>query len=255
MDGGIIMADWISYKELAWTEPILAPPESCSEEIENYCSLIKKHSQIEPVTLLHLACGAGSFDHTFKKHFKVTGVDLSVGMLNVARGINPEIEYLEGDMRSVNLGRLFDAVVIPESIGYMTTVDDLRKTISTAKDHLKPGGILLIVAHMKEEFQDNNFAYTGRANDINITVFENNYVLNPPGDMYEATIVYLIRRAGELKIYNDRHLLGLFTTNLWMELLSEQGLEVKRFSLNELYDSYILGEGEYPMTMFVCLKT
>lgn len=248
------MSGWISYNELAWTEPILAPPESCREEIETYCSLIKKHSQIEPVTLLHLACGAGSFDHTFKKHFKVTGVDLSVGMLNVARGINPEIEYLEGDMRSVNLGRLFDAVVIPESIGYMTTKEDLRKTISAATAHLKPGGILLIVAHVKEEFQENNFAYSGCANDIDITVLENNHILKPRGDIYEATIVYLIRKGGVLQIYNDRHLLGLFTTNLWMELLSDQGLEVKRLSLNELYSSYILGEGEYPMTMFVCLN-
>ena len=248
------MAGWISYNELAWTEPILAPTESCREEIENYCSIIKKHSKIEPATLLHLACGAGSYDYTFKKHFQVTGVDLSAAMINVAKNINPEIEYLEGDMRSVNLGRLYDAVVIPDSIGYMTTKEDLRKTISAATFHLRPGGILLIVAHMKEEFQENNFAYTGCANDIDIVVFENNYILKPPGDMYEAIIVYLIRRAGELQIYNDRHLLGLFTTDLWMELLSNQGLEVKRFSLNELYSSYILGEGEYPMTMFVCLK-
>lgn len=249
------MADWISYNELAWTEPILAPPDGCREEIENYCSVIKKHSQIEPLTLLHLACGAGCFDYTFKKHFKVTGVDLSIAMLSEAKKINPEIEYLEGDMRSVKLGRLFDTVVIPDSIGYMTTKDDLRKTISAATAHLRPGGILLIVAHLKEEFQENNFAYAASENDIDINVFENNYILKPRGDIYEATIVYLVRRAGELKIYNDRHLLGLFTTDLWMELLSEQGLEVKRFSLNELYDPYILGEGEYHLTMFVCLKT
>lgn len=249
------MAGWISYNELAWTEPILAPPESCREEIEKYCSVIRKHSQIEPVSLLHLACGAGSYDYTFKKHFQVTGVDLSGAMINVAKKINPEVDYLEGDMRSVNLGKLFDAVVIPESIGYMTTKEDLNKTISTATAHLKPGGILLIVAHLKEEFRENNFAYAASENDIDITVFENNYILKPLGNMYEATIVYLIRRAGELQIYNDRHLLGLFTTQTWMELLSDQELEVKRFPLNELYGSYILGEGEYPMTMFVCLKS
>ncbi len=248
------MADWVSYNELAWTEPILAPPESCREEIENYCLVIRKHSQIESSTLLHLACGAGSYDYTFKKHFQVTGVDLSGAMINVAKKINPEVDYLEGDMRSVNLGKPFDAVVIPESIGYMTTKEDLNKTISTATAHLKPGGILLIVAHMKEEFQENNFAYTGSANDIDITVFENNYILKPQGDIYEATIVYLIRKAGELQIYNDRHLIGLFTTKVWMELLSDQELEVKQFSLNERYGSFILGEGDYPMTMFACLK-
>ncbi len=84
---------WIGYEELAWIEPIIAPPEQFREETESYCRLIRKHARIEPHTLLHLASGAGINDYTFKKYFNVTGVDISRGMLEVAKEINPEVTY------------------------------------------------------------------------------------------------------------------------------------------------------------------
>jgi len=50
---------WLAYNELAWTEPIIAPPEEYAEETEQYIKVIKEHSKIEVKTLLHIGCGAG----------------------------------------------------------------------------------------------------------------------------------------------------------------------------------------------------
>jgi SAM-dependent methyltransferase len=100
---------WCSYSKLAWTELILASPEEYSEETEQYISIIKEHSKIEVRTLLHLGCGAGGNDYTFKKHYKVTGVDISENMLEIARCLNPEVVYYHGDMRTIELGECFDA--------------------------------------------------------------------------------------------------------------------------------------------------
>ncbi len=248
------MEKWISYNELAWTEPIVAPPELLSDEIELYCRLIRENSLIEPKTLLHLASGAGIGDYTFKKHFAVTGVDISKGMLEVARQINPEVTYHFGDMRTVDLGEKFDAVAIPDAIGYMTTVEDLRRALQNASKHLNPGGVLMITAHMKEEFRENNFAYSGTRDDLDVTVFENNYIPDPKGTIYEATIVYLVRRSGELTVYTDRHIIGLFDSQVWYDLFSELALEVKQVALKDLYAPFILGEGEYPLRVFACIN-
>lgn len=144
--------EWPSYSELAWTEPIIAPPEEYEEETELFIKVIKEHSRIEPNTLLHLGCGAGGNDYTFKMHFKVTGVDISEGMLEIARKQNPEVTYIYDDMRSIELRECFDAVAIPDSIGYMTTLEDLRSAVLTAYMHLKPGGVLLIIASIAEQF-------------------------------------------------------------------------------------------------------
>jgi ubiquinone/menaquinone biosynthesis C-methylase UbiE len=245
---------WIVYNDLAWTERIVALPEDYTEEAELYVRLLRERAAAEPKTLLHLGCGAGGHDFTFKRHFRVTGVDISEGMLEVARETNPEIRYIHGDMRSVVLDERFDAVVIPDSIGYMTTEEDLRTAVRTAASHLKPGGALLITVNMKEEFRDNNFVYTGSKGNIEIVVFENNYVPASNPATYEATIVTLIRRSGVLETYAECHTLGLFPTETWLRVLQEAGFETTETRLDDLYAPFIQGDGAYPLRVFVGVK-
>jgi SAM-dependent methyltransferase len=246
---------WRAYSDLAWTEPIIAPPEDYAEETEAYVKAIKEHSKIEAKTLLHLGCGAGINDYTFKRHFKVTGVDISENMIENARNLNPEIVYLRGDMRTIKLGESFDAVAIPDSIGYMTTLKDLRKAVITTYKHLKPDGVLLIMANIKEQFKQNSFVYTGSKGNVEITLFENNYISARTETTYEATLIFLIRREGKLEIHTDRHIIGIFNLKTWLDLLKEVGFEVKHMKMEHLYDRFVMGEGEYPLTMFICIKS
>ena len=243
---------WLAYNKLAWTEPIICPPKECYEEVESLSKTIINNSKIKPKTLLHLGCGAGIYDYTFKRHFNVTGVDISDGMLKIAKKFNPKVKYVHGDMREIRLKPRFDAVAIPESIGYMTTVKDLRKAINTAYSHLKTEGILLIVAHIQDNFKENNFVYTGSKNDINITIFENNRIINKTS--YEATIIYLIRRKKKLEIYSDKHTIGLFKLDTWNKLLKESGFNVKKIKAKNTYDRFMLQDGDYPRAVFICRK-
>lgn len=241
---------WIAYNELAWTEDLLADPAEYENEVSVYVDLIKSTAKEPPLTLLHLGCGAGGHDHIFKRHFTVTGIDLSLGMLNKARAAHPEIEYLEDDMRTLRLNRQFDAVAIPDSIDYMVSLNDLRQAIQTAVKHLKTGGVLLVVGHTAETFQNNNFAYTGEKDDIHVTLLENNYVNPFSPDTYEITLIYLIRRKGKLTTYTEHTIAGLFSQATWDKIFSDAGLSMRKKSLDGIYDKYLLDEGKYPLTIF-----
>ncbi len=245
---------WKAYNELAWTEMILCSPKDCIEETELYCKAIRENTKTELKTLLHLGCGAGINDYTFKNHFRVTGVDISKSMLKIARDLNPDVSYFYGDMRSIKLPELFDVVAIPDSIGYMVTLEDLKKTLLTAYNHLKQDGVLLIVTQVREEFKENNFVYSGSKDDINITLFENNHILDSSKEKCEAVLIYLVRRKGKLKIYHDRHTIGLFTLETWVRLIKNIGLDMTQLKINNLYDRFIMNAGEYSQTMFVCHK-
>jgi len=253
-ESGMSKPKWHAYSDLAWTESIVTSPDESAEETELFVKVIKENSNIEVRTLLHLGCGAGANDYTFKMHFSVTGVDISDGMLEIAEKRNPEVTYVYGDMREIDLNECFDAVAIPDSIGYMTTIEDLRAAINTACKHLRPGGVLLIVAHTSEGFRENNFAYTGSKEDIDVTIFENNYVSKSDRTIYEATFVYLIRQKGKLVIYTDCHTLGVFTRATWIALLTDAGLEIKQIKMDHSFDRFILGEGQYPLLVFICIK-
>jgi SAM-dependent methyltransferase len=246
---------WLAYSDLAWTEHIIAPPDEYTEETELLVNTIKQHSKIDLKTLLHLGCGAGGNDYTFKRHFKVTGVDICENMLGIARDLNPEAVYHHGDMRTIELGECFDIVVAPESIDYMRTENDLHSAMMTAQKHLKPEGVFLVVANTAERFSQNNFVYTGSRDDIEITLFENNYIPQYPRTTYEATLIYLILRKGKLEIYNDRHILGLFKLETWLELLKKAGFDtINQISIDQAYDRFMVGEGKYPRSIFVCSK-
>lgn len=245
---------WISYNDLAWTEDWVADPAEYEHEVMVYVDLIKGAAAEPPRTLLHLGSGAGGHDTIFKRHFAVTGVDLSVGMLNKARQAHPDVEYFEGDMRTIRLNRQFDAVAIPDSIDYMASQEDLQQAIQTAVTHLKTGGVLLVVAKTEEIFRNNNFAYSGERAGIHVTVLENNFINPFRPHTYEATLVYLIRRQGELTIHTDHQVLGLFPQALWDEVFRNAGMTMQKKDLEGIYDAFILNGGEYPLVVFVGQK-
>jgi SAM-dependent methyltransferase len=245
------MSDWKAYGELAWTERLLSGPEDYRPEAELCIELIRQSATAPVKTLLHLACGAGGHDRFFSGCFEVTGVDISPVQLQLAREHNPGVEYIEGDMRSIRLDRQFDAVAIPDSIDYMATRSDLEAAIATAVAHLKPGGVLLVAAKTAETFHDNNFVYTGEGDGVQVTVFENNHVPADRPESYEAVMVYLVRRNGQLTIDYETHRLGLFGRAYWDDLFACAGLQMRTVTRDDFYDRWLQGEGSYPMTFFV----
>ena len=233
------------YSDLAWLWPVVSPPEDYAEEVEQAVRLIEEHRRIPVHTLLDLGCGGGHNDRWFKQHFRVTGVDLSPAMLDLARQLNPECTYHEGDMRSVRLGVTFDAVVIADSIDYMLNEADLLQAFTTAYTHLHPGGILITYAEEYRERFDQNATTsdTNARGNLEVTLIENTYDPDDRDTTYEYTLIYLVRHTGELQVELDHHILGLFSLSTWEALLREAGFEI----LQEDTD-------DQGVTHFVCLK-
>lgn len=109
--------------------------------------LIQSHSP-GAKTILNLGCGSGRHDEVLAElGYAVTGVDLSRPMLEAARkraAGNSALEYLEGDVRTLRLGRPFDAVLsLFHVMSYQSSTDDLLAAFATAHAHLEPDGCFL----------------------------------------------------------------------------------------------------------------
>lgn len=245
---------WKVYNEWAWTESVIATHEDYAAETEIIIKIIKENLKTGGNALLHLACGAGGNDYTFKKEFDVIGVDISPGMLEIAKKLNPEAVYHLGDMRTCQLNDTFDVVAIPDSIGYMTTKEDLKLVMDNAYKHLKPGGVFIVTAHTREEFKENNFVYTGSDGETHLTIFENNYIPDTDPSKYEATIIYLIRNKDKLETFSETHTIGLFKRETWLELLTHSGFKVQQARADDFYDNYLMAEGQYKQTIFINIK-
>ena len=96
-------------------------------------------------TVLDLGCGTGGHALPLaRRGYRVTGVDRSAGMLEKARekaGAGGP-EFLEGDLRSLDIGRTFDAAVMMFAVlGYQVENQDVLAALRTVARHLKPGGL------------------------------------------------------------------------------------------------------------------
>lgn len=216
------------YKDLAWLWPLWENVEEYRQESELFARLIKKYAKIKVCTLLDMGCGGGKNAFHLKKHFAVTGIDISKAMLKNAKKLNPECDFQIADMRSLDLKRQFDSVFINDSIVYMTTKGDLLKVFRSAYKHLKPGGVMITYPDKcKEVFKQNETTiWSSRRDDMDLTFIENNYDPNPRDNTFEATLIYLIRKRGKLRIEQDLHVCGLFSLDVWRASLRQAGYEV-----------------------------
>lgn len=236
------------YKDLAWLWPTMSPPEEYVEEAEFLTGLIRSYLDYEPKTMLHLGCGGGHIDMTFKKYFAITGVDKSTNMLELARNLNPECDYITGDMRNISLKRLFDIALIYDSVNYMTTETDLKAVFQTAFRHLKPGGLALtVVEQIPDKFQQNKTKFQHRQKGkIELTYIEHWYDPDPADSTYETVFVYLIRKYGHLSIEHDLHVCGIFPLETWERLLKEVGFKSEKDTFK--HSTFSPGE-EYPILL------
>jgi SAM-dependent methyltransferase len=234
------------YKDLSWLWPVLSPPEDYIEEAEFLTNIIRDYLEFEPNTMLHLGCGGGHIDMTFKKYFEITGIDKSENMLNLARGLNPDCIYKSGDMREIRLDERFDVCLIYDSVNYMLTKEDLKKVFETAYFHLKPDGLMLtVVEETPDKFVQNKTKTNSRKKkDIELTYIEHWYDPDVNDFTYETTFVYLIRRKSDLSIEVDKHICGMFELDVWEKLMIESGFS----QLKETFRHSTFSPGEeYPI--------
>ena len=133
------------YTDLAYLWPLMSPPEDYREEARVILEAIEERLGSGPLRVLDLGSGGGHHLHHIARRHRATAVDLSDAMLAHSRGLNPGVSHHVGDMREVRLGETFDVVLIHDAVSYLLTEDDLLAAFTTARAHLRPGGLLLVV--------------------------------------------------------------------------------------------------------------
>jgi len=237
------------YDELADWWPVFSSPAEYRREAVHLTRVLRKSTAPPPRTVLELGSGGGNSAFHMKAHFAMTLVDLSPGMLAVSRQINPECEHIEGDIRTVRLGRTFDAVFVHDAVCHMTTETDLRAVMRTAFEHCRPGGVAMFVPDfVRETFaagtdQGGNDSARGSLRFLQWIVDP-----DPMDTTYLVDFAILIRNpSGEARVVHERHVLGLYPRARWLGLLREVGLKPSIVSDGKVRELF-LGHRPQPPT-------
>ncbi|MBK8029901.1 MAG: class I SAM-dependent methyltransferase [Chloroflexi bacterium] len=102
-----------------------------------------------------IGCGPGQIARYLSDHGAAAcGVDLSPGMLAQARTLNPDLEFTQADMRTLEgiadgacagISAFYSIIHVPES--------ELAQAFAAFKRVLQPGGVVLLAFHLGAEIK------------------------------------------------------------------------------------------------------
>ncbi len=229
----------LMYTELAEWWPLLSAPDDYTEEAALYSRLLEAACDGPIASLLELGCGGGNNACHMKSRFdRLVLTDVAPGMLAVSRALNPDCEHHLGDMRTLRLNRVFDAVFIHDAVSYMATEADLRQAMKTAWVHCRPGAAVLFAPDdLIENFRPSSDS--GGHDEVlpdgapgcprGLRYLEWDWDPDPHDGIYRSDYAYLLReRDGTVRVVHDHHVGGLFSRARWLALLGTVGFTEAR---------------------------
>lgn len=117
-------------------------------EIDFYRNLLAS-TELSASGVLEIACGTGRVTIPLARTgVDITGIDLSTEQLDKARqksaGMS-NIHWVNGDMRTFELGRKFGIAIIPgHSFQFLNTPGDQVQCLENIRRHLVSGGLLVV---------------------------------------------------------------------------------------------------------------
>ena len=113
------------------------------EKVPFVVDILHKYQSLE---VLELGCGSGLFTIPLKQQgFKIEGLEISPEMIKVTQQKEPDLKLYQGDMRSYNLPKSFDAILIlSATLTLLQNHQEMNQCLQRTYEHLKPGGILFL---------------------------------------------------------------------------------------------------------------
>src|SRR5919106_2353105 len=240
----------LMYSEIAEWWPLLSSPEEYEEEAPFFTRTLIEASDEPPKTVLELGSGGGNNASYMTKDFEMTLVDLSPQMLEVSKRLNPDCEHVVGDMRTVRLGRQFDAVFVHDAIDYMTSTADLAAAVETAFVHTRPGGAAMFCPdHIRENFKPSTEHGGSDGDGRGLRYLQWTWDPDPDDSRYTTDYAYLMRDPdGSVRSLHDRHECGLFGAEEWKSIVEDAGYvpELVPFVHSEVEEDLVVIVGTKP---------
>ena len=127
-----------------------------------------------PSSVLDAGCGTGRVAIELARHgIEVVGVDVDPSMLETARTRAPDLSWVEADLRSFDLARTFDVVVMAGNVPLFTPPGTQAELVASVARHVDANGVL--VAGFSTDWSDRPYdveSYDAACGEAGLVVVE-----------------------------------------------------------------------------------
>jgi SAM-dependent methyltransferase len=179
-------------------------------------------------TVLDAGCGTGEHARLLANEgFEVDGLDLDPAFVRIASLKHPAGRFVEADMSDFRLSRRYDAVLcLFSAIGYLETLDRVRRAVRCFREHLTPGGVMIVEPWFAPGAMnpDRVVRNTVDAGDVQVTRVSR---VEIEGRLSRLFFDYEITDGAGTRHASEIHVLGLFTHEELLSTFRDAGFTVE----------------------------
>lgn len=190
--------------------------------------------ELKDKSVLDIGCGTGVLSIKFaERGSRVTGVDISGDMLQVARETAVEqgesIEFIEQSMDQLTVNKKYDVAVIAiDSLNYVIEEEAVKATFSRVYEALNVGGVFIFDVHslfkMDVIFLESPFTYDDGTISYMWHTEEGKHEHS-----IESHITFFVKQENNCyERFDEQHYQRSFAVRTYIEWLSEVGFTIER---------------------------
>ncbi len=208
----------------------------------------------KPHTILDLACGTGAMTLKFARDGKkTTGIDGSSEMLKRARlkieKEDVDINYIESDIRDININRNFDLVVsLFDSLNYILSIEELKRVFLNVSRMMKDDAVFIFDMNTVNRLKDIEPGLT--------TLSGKNYTCFWEDSVDRDKVLWQVKlkiyfNNDKLNFYEEFHQETAFPSSDIIKILKSVG-----FKYIDILDAYTFNKGrdENNRLYYICSK-
>ena len=191
-------------------------------------------------SILDVGCGTSEHHKYLKAEYDIDGIDLNRTFIKISHEKNPNGNYVQADMRKFELNKTYDLVMcLFSSIGYLRSVDEIVSALVCFKNHLNPGGLILVEPWFTKESWTNGKTHMITTEKDGVKICRMNRSASE-GDFSIVHFHYLVGSDDQdVKHLEERHELRMTSNVEMISAFERAGLKV------HFEEKGLIGRGMY----------
>lgn len=182
-------------------------------------------------TVLDVGCGPGDHAHLLAAEhgYAVDGIDVAPEFVQQARETHPDGSFWTADMVDFDLDRRYDVVLcLFSAIGYVLTLENVRRTLRSFCRHLQPEGLVIVEPWFTPDVWEPDSIYCKTVETDDWTLCRMSHA-KQAGRRSVLQFEYLLGRSNGIQRFAERHELGLFTVEEMTACFEDAGFAVTHY--------------------------